>query len=486
MKKLIILNIAALLCVLGFCACNEKVDTPEYIASNVAVDTFFIQKDDNILENLDNVFFTIDLENGKIFNADSLPFGTKVNKLIPVIKLKQGASAATLTVKTAAGTDTVHDYIKNHTDSIDFSNGPVILSVTSLDEKVTKKYTINVNVHQVKADSLTWSRTERRALPSQFDIPARQHTAATAKAAYCLTLNAAGQASMAVAANPGDANWDIYSVTLPAEADIKSFTATEDALYILTPASMWKSTDGGRSWSDTQQAWSHIYGAYGQCVLGAFKKDGNWYTADYPATAGTAPILPGMPVSGTSAPVAFSFPLVQTAQLLTVGGYDKDGKAINTTWGYDGREWACLSAQPLPKALGNMCLVPFFTFQVNSLWTVTDYACLLAFGGNNDSEINRTVYMSTDYGLTWAEAPASVQFPEEIPAMISSQAYVFTSTIHAPKAARWRAVGGRATEPVTQWDCPYIYIFGGESQDGVTYNTIWRGTINRLSFKPII
>ena len=43
----------------------------------------------------------------------------------------------------------------------------------------------------------------------------------------------------------------------------------------------------------------------------------------------------------------------------------------------------------------------------------------------------------------------------------------------------------RATQPVTEWDCPYIYVFGGVTPTGGLSNNIWRGVINRLSFKPL-
>jgi hypothetical protein len=42
------------------------------------------------------------------------------------------------------------------------------------------------------------------------------------------------------------------------------------------------------------------------------------------------------------------------------------------------------------------------------------------------------------------------------------------------------------TQAVTEWECPYIYLFGGEDTAGNTFNTIWRGVINRYTFKPIV
>jgi hypothetical protein len=43
----------------------------------------------------------------------------------------------------------------------------------------------------------------------------------------------------------------------------------------------------------------------------------------------------------------------------------------------------------------------------------------------------------------------------------------------------------RATAPITQWEVPYIYLFGGYDSEGYLYNSVWRGVINRLSFKPL-
>ena len=34
------------------------------------------------------------------------------------------------------------------------------------------------------------------------------------------------------------------------------------------------------------------------------------------------------------------------------------------------------------------------------------------------------------------------------------------------------------------WDCPYIYIFGGETGRSVLNDEIWRGVLNRLTFIP--
>ena len=67
-----------------------------------------------------------------------------------------------------------------------------------------------------------------------------------------------------------------------------------------------------------------------------------------------------------------------------------------------------------------------------------------------------------------------MQLPKYVPGLYDAQTLVFTSEL-----------GSRASEAITSWECPYIYMFGGEFSNGLISNTVWRGVINRLSFKPL-
>ena len=92
--------------------------------------SFSINKNDKVLTGLDSVFFSIDLVNARIFNADSLPKGTDVSKL--VIKIgTSSASGCELTFrKLGTSRDTTINYLESPNDSINFSDGPIKLSVT--------------------------------------------------------------------------------------------------------------------------------------------------------------------------------------------------------------------------------------------------------------------------------------------------------------------------------------------------------------------
>ena len=104
-------------------SCNEKTEDVEiYLTpSNVAVTAFSLNEDDDVMANLDSVFFSIDLANGVIFNADSLPVGTKIDKLVTTIKYSSYVTKATINMENGETRTGEVDYLNSPTDSIDFT-----------------------------------------------------------------------------------------------------------------------------------------------------------------------------------------------------------------------------------------------------------------------------------------------------------------------------------------------------------------------------
>lgn len=513
MTKKAILGVAVAFAALSFGGCNSDFEAGENISSSVAVYSFSLSDNDNVLENLDSVFFSIDLNNNLIFNADSLPYGTRIDKLVPVVMTIDNVSALNFYVSRAGKADTVYNYLTNPTDTIDFSNGPVKMQIKSPDGSIEQSYMVSINVHKQKSDSLAWARSQRRNLPSSFNIPNEQHTAATAKAIYCLTRYGS-QYCMAKAENPGDNNWTYDTPTFGFTPDMETMNATDDALFILSSdRRLHISSDGGKTWSDTGLAWDNIYGSYGDMLIGSVKTASGWKRVTYPQTT-EQDIPEDFPVSGTSQTLRLTFPMGGNDQIIFVGGRLANGTLTNATWGFDGTSWLRLSASPLLPRLEGMTLVPYFTFKTSAAWVATRYATLVAFGGRKeDGKNNSTVYTSTDYGMTWQKAGDNMQLPSYIPAMYASQGFVYTSVMHPNPArsngtwtsfplkgipgsaildypAEWTELGFTtintlATKPITSWECPFIYIFGGQAENGQTFNTVWRGAINRMTFKPL-
>lgn len=472
----------------GVYSCNgNEAYIVEDSSAAAAVRTFSFTENDSILANLDSVFFSIDLVKGRIFNADSMPKGTDVTGLVPVITTLNGCSVAQLTVSRAGKPDTVYNYLDNPSDPIDFTN-PVTLRLVSPDGLVERNYTIKVNVHKVEADSLEWARIDRRTIPTTFTMAEKQHTVRQADKLHCLSYyqgsyclaTTTRSIEMLTGTDPDLGPWNFSTVTFPAAVDINSFTASESALYILgTDGTLYTSADGS-SWTSTGRKWHFIYGAYGNDIHGSCKNsDGSWTIESYPAGTST-PLINGMPVSGTSAPVYYSFSMSNQQQMLIVGGRNAAGTVIADTWGFDGSSWAKLSKRPLPVALENAAVAPYVTYTTTAAWTQIYYPTLVLIGGRKaNGSINTTVYTSNDYGYNWGTAGVSLQLPTYMPALHNSQAFVISSKLDGSIASP------KITTPVETWDCPYLYLFGGVNRDGATSNNVWRGVINNLRFKPV-
>ncbi len=509
MKKLLI-GLTAAAALAGAASCNSDTDSDLTLPSNVMVTSFSLTDDDKVLDNLDSVFFSIDLNKGLIFNADSMPYGTKTDKLIPII-VTAGVSSAQLIVTRPGKSDTIYNYLENSTDSIDFSNGPVTLRLKSLSGTADKDYKIYVNVHKVKSDSLVWNRLERTSLPSLFSVVNSQQTVKSGNTVYCLTKYDR-RYSMAASDNPASGDWNKAEVSFSFNPVISSLSATDDALYILDESNrLYRSTDGGIAWTATGISVDHIYGGYDTRLICGRTANGRVTTLEYPSMKTT--LMPAdFPASATSMPIKYTFEMSTTPQLMIVGGRLPDNSMTAATWSYDGNTWARLSKGEPEMALGEMTVVPYFTFSHNSAWIFNKYSVLLAFGGfDKDGKNHKTTYISYNYGVSWRRADSLLQLPDYVPAMRNARGFIVDKTMKTDAADThgWKtypsvklrqgwsfidtpvqpvcsALSPLVSEPVVEWESPYIYVFGGEGDMAQTYNTLWRAVINRLTFKPII
>lgn len=159
-------------------ACNSKSDQPEEIVvtpSTTAVKAFTLKANSAVLSNLDSVFFSIDLDNGVIFNADSLPKGTNITKLIPVITFANSMSEVKIEMEGGSEKTGTVDYLESPNDTIDFS-GKVTLNVTAADGINKYSYRIKVNVHKEVPDSMMWDKLGVSDLPSRLKGAVAQKT----------------------------------------------------------------------------------------------------------------------------------------------------------------------------------------------------------------------------------------------------------------------------------------------------------------------
>lgn len=490
--------IAVALISISFGACNsDSVESDPYLPNSCQLTRFALSKDTTVCIGLDTVFFSIDQIRGEVFNGDSLPVGSKIDRLVPRITVAT-ASVLEIIEPREGKTDSIHNYLENPGDSIDFSRGPVRIRIVSADGQSTCSYNVSIRVHKSDPDTLTWSRIERAGLPSTFQVVTDQGTAHTADKFYCLTYYD-GNYCIASATDPSGA-WTYTTPQFNFVPVPSTLTATDDALYILDDKGNLMTSTTGATWTATNQQWSSIYGAHLGTLLGVANRSGSWKVVTYPNISEND-IPQGFPVSGASQSTTYTFEMSDEPQTIITGGRCADGTLSAVTWGFDGKNWACITRKGLPAALEDAVVVPYFTLDINyNTWRVTEHSVLVAmFGRTASGALNDSVYMSPDLGMHWYNGDALLQQASVIPARVKARAFNYKQTLHVSRAtSHWVNIPLKpvtqqvhtpmvmAVSPVSEWECPYIYLFGGYNADGSLYNTLYRGVIQRFTFVPII
>ncbi len=482
-------------------SCNKKTETEEEIympASSVAVTNFSLKAKTGTKVKLDSVFFSIDLTHGVIFNADSLPVGTDVTKLVPVISYASSASAVTLTQSGGKYTGEI-DYKTNPSDSVDFS-GKVVLKITAEDKTTTRSYDIKVNVHTMDPDSLIWDRVETLKMPSRMGSPEQQKTVGYKDTSYTLVKESDGSYTLAVATDLQVGEWEVHVPTLDFEPDVRTLNATSDQLFLLDSTGTLHTSADGLTWENTGCIWTNIIGAYDDAMLGMRSEGGKLLHTCWPADAGYAetPVSSDFPLSEYTDFVQFSNRWTTLPVGFLVGGRLADGSLTDKTWGFDGDHWAVLSEGMTPKISG-ATLVPYFVYRkTSSSLMQTEFSVWMLIGGIRfDGKSNRTIYVSYDNGVNWYAAETSMQPSDNFPSLRNLDGIMAEWPKDASLESNWTVSGSRGETGMARvkynveyykvyWDCPYIYIFGGTKEDGSLNCDIWRGVLNRLSFVPLI
>lgn len=474
-------------------SCNEKSEDVEiYLTpSNVAVTAFSFNEDDNVMAHLDSVFFSIDLENGVIFNADSLPAGTKIDKLVANIKYSSYITKAVINMEGGETRTGEVDYLTSPTDSLDFT-GNVTLTLSTDDDQLSRTYRIKVNVHKLISDELAWGDRTFSTLPSRMANPRTQKSIDFNGLAMSLIEESDGSYTIATSSNLYDNQWQKNRVSFPFTPDVRSLCATTAKLVILdTNGVMYESTDGS-SWTATGETWTAMLGAYLDTAIGIKSGNNDPVYAQYPLKdLNVTTIDPSFPLSGYSNFVILENLWTSSPVGFFVGGTEQDGTISDVTWAFDGSNWIKLAEGGIPQITG-ASIIPYYGFRyTSSTWTQTEYPVWMVMGGtNNDGTLNRTVYISFDNGVNWGKGSDSLQLPEEIPTMTDFDNVVMNHRKKANLSDAWkkatRAHDIEVSGDEIYWDCPYIYLLGGFDPQGSLYNTIWRGVLVRLTDTPVI
>lgn len=458
MKNRITLFVAG--CIALFLSSCLDSDEREYERpKDCQIMTFKVDHDSILGGQLDTVKFVIDQVNGRIFNPDSLPFGTEVGKVVCNITYNN-ASMANIEVTQDAFPDSTFNW--NTTDSLDFSK-PVKFVTTAFDGITKKTYIAQVNIHQIVPDSMSWELYATNILGTpvkEQKVMVREDGGNDYYYMYAQAANATGAYSLYRASATDAKSWTELSLEgLPAGVvRLAQMADYENILYVpTTTGALYQSADG-QSWTLVDQAPSV------RTVLGVVKEGGrnqpsalaaiidNNGTLNYAAMNEdqkwtTGEVVPeGFPISGFG---SLSSQSMFRENLTVVAGRDKDGKLLNSAWAtMTGTSWILLTDIESD----------YFAKREGIMLSIYDDKFCMIGGIDESNKALKDIYFSVDAGVTWALSDTLVVMPEAYTAR------------------------GFASVVVDKED--YMLILGGkENTNANNLDQIWRGRINRLGFK---
>lgn len=457
MKNRIVLFIAGC-CALLLSSCLKSDDTQVELSRDCQILSFSLSNDS--IPELANAVFTIDQVTGRIFNLDSLPYGTKLDEKV-ICTVKLASTVIGCQVLQEATGDTIS---WNLEDSLDFSK-PVKFINTLWDGTTTKAYLAQVNIHQVVPDSMIWNiYKEGIASEAIKDEKVVVFEDGNTESYYLYTQPAdAGRSYQLYRSAVSDGrSWTNLTVTgLPVgEVLLSQLAVYEGNLYVpTTKGALYRSADG-QAWTAVENvpmikalmgaievgddisgsqksALAAVVDQSGSLAYASMNQSGEWNT-------GTN-LNDGFPLSGFA---AYSHDIMYRTHLLAVAGRDKDNKLTNAVWSTDdGMEWVKLTEDESVS----------FGKQEGAAVTGYDDKLFLLNGIGETGKASSDIYLSRDGGITWNRSDSLVMMPQEFKARGFSSIYVDGDD--------------------------YMYLFGGkETGSSNVLDQIWRGRINRLAF----
>lgn len=476
---------------------NSNSQTGYTEPSNAAVTAFKLKADAKILSGLDTVFFSIDLQRGLIFNADSLPKGTRVTDLIPVISYSSSVSSAVITMEDGQKRSGEVDYKRNPNDSIDFTGKVNLTLTTSAGNSQT--YALKVNVHKMEPDSLCWGETAASTLPARLPRPLAQRTVRHNNQVYCMIEESDGTYTVSTSPESAAGNWTRNSVSLPFKPKLRTLTSTEDKLWILASDGILYNSEDGNTWQTTGVKWHNIIGNYNNTLMGLRSDNTGYAITSFGGTWSDVPAPDDFPIEDYTNMYSYQSKWMASPICVLGGGITAEGKVSSAIWAFDGTDWAKLSEGKIP-ASRCATIVPYYSYlRKGSTWIFNEYNTIFLIGGlKADGTFSKQTYISYDNGVNWSVAPQLLQMPSYIPAMWKLDNTVESKPMEEsllpsgwknmpkPQIPGWYKVATVVDGTQVKWECPYIFLYGGCDEQGGLYNTIWRGVINRLSFTPIL
>ncbi len=167
MRGRYILLLAALLSCVSCLKDDNKYKTPQAAITSFTIGFYNVRFHDMNIKGHDTLVYlreggvmypmTIDQVNNRIFNLDSMAYGSDLSGVTTSVY-------GNGTVGYRYKDDPIVEYLWKSHDSIDFTRGVQFL-IRSTDNSYTRVYDVQVNIHKVFPDSLLWSAPDTTGFP---------------------------------------------------------------------------------------------------------------------------------------------------------------------------------------------------------------------------------------------------------------------------------------------------------------------------------
>ena len=450
MRKFFYILIA--LFVIGLTACDDS-SSSSTTPSSVAQLTAFAFAANDSMPGLGAAVFTVEerLDSGLVWNKDSILYGTRLDSVVPRFTYAATPDAAWLTLPDTTCALTGYD-------TLDFTKGPIYLSIRSADKANTKTYEIRATVHQIDPDLYNWTRLT----PSMY-APGDPHATGDLEQQIVelgtdFVLLSSNGFTLRAYRSPDGENWTHTGVPagLPAGTNVRRIISSADSLYYAQDNTVYTSADA-LTWKKhtvpqnvitalmywNRQIWLLVEDAQGYELA-------TWQNGQVVPTQ-LRPNRP-FPVSDY-ATVCFRNPSLRERAVI-IGGFAEDGTALHTLWNL---EYSGHTPENNGYRMQEFSVDRSISGGLTGASVVAYNNQLLMFGGvdENSNLMGRDIFISYNEGLSWTVAD--------------------TTKNRLPEGYQAR----QKQTAVVRDNC--IYVFGG--QDGSnTYRDVYKGRLNSIDW----
>lgn len=312
MRGRYILMLAALLSFVSCLKDDNSYKTPNAAITSFTIGYYNVLFQDRNIHGHDTLVYireggvmypmTIDQVNNRIFNVDSMAYGSVLSRVTSSVY-----GTGTIGYRYADEPDVT--YLWSSSDSIDFTRKLQFI-VRSTDESYTRAYDVQVNVHKVFPDSLLWTSRDTAGFPVLSGITSVVRN----DSVFCFGTDTTGVASVSVRSIDGG-SWNGANALTGISNDgwNHRITLCNGLFYTVNSGSLYGSADGV-NWSSVKTGIRGIIVSsqdYGE--LWALSQDSNIVrTSDMTEWTTVQSIPQGFP---DSVAVLFSYPLATNPSL---------------------------------------------------------------------------------------------------------------------------------------------------------------------------